>query len=119
MNATELIELLQDLPDPDNTEVRIATQPRWPFEHGIYATDDNQNIDPSELDDPDYPNRDDFDFGPEGAELYNEACQKREKHIQEHPEILTKNQPPVFYILEGSQIGYLPAGIGENQGWRG
>lgn len=33
MTAAELIELLEDV--PGDTEIRLATQPNWPFEHSI------------------------------------------------------------------------------------
>ena len=33
MTVSQLMEILQDL-DPD-TEVRLATQPSWPFEHEL------------------------------------------------------------------------------------
>ena len=41
MTAAELIELLENV-DP-NAEVRLATQPQWPFEYSVgraLATDD-------------------------------------------------------------------------------
>jgi hypothetical protein len=43
MTAAELIEILEEL-DP-STEVRLATQPSWPFEHSIsrfYAITDRE-----------------------------------------------------------------------------
>ena len=73
MTTRELIEILSEY-GPD-TEVRIATQPTWPFEHEIAGTDDNQH--PTEA----------------------------------------EQATPIVYLLEGRQIGYLPEGIGNSQGW--
>ena len=69
MTAQYLIELLQQL-NPD-TEIRIASQPKWPFE---YTIDD-----------------------------------LREVRLEEGEE--------VAYIVEGTQIGYLPEEASEELGW--
>ncbi|MCU0928810.1 MAG: hypothetical protein MUE62_06360 [Burkholderiaceae bacterium] len=88
-----LIEQLQDMADTygENTEVRIAHQPSWPFEYGI-----GEVVAGSEGDD------DDGDDDP------------REGGAQRDDD----DTPVVVYIGEGTQLGYLPGNASRALGWR-
>ena len=89
MTVSELIRILEAY-DPDS-EVRIASQPRWPMEYHIHdaveTTADEDNID-DEIDDD---GRDDGE--------------------DDEPEI------KVVYIVEGDQIGYLGEKARNDLGW--
>lgn len=108
MNAQDLIEILTSLPDPENTEVRMAIQPNWPFEHAIAGTVFNHETDQEEY--CDEPDRDDYHT----TEEYLEAMHTYEG---EHPERDPRNQAPVIYLTDGNQIGYLPGNIASAAGW--
>lgn len=98
MTTRELIEILSEY-GPD-TEVRIATQPTWPFEHEIAGTDDNQHpTKPEEICQEDYETKEEFD------EAIHEATRRQTEAEQ---------ATPIVYLLEGWQIGYLPEGIGNS-----
>jgi len=84
MTLQELISQLQDFAEDygDDTEVRLAFQPSWPFEHSIGAVAlVDVNTDDRDLDD----DGDDFSYEASGSEEF------------------------VVYIGEGRQIGYLPS----------
>jgi hypothetical protein len=78
MNVAELREMLDGL--PDDTEVRIAQQPNWPFEYSI------------------------ADVVIIGGEL---------GATEEH-----EDDEPVVYLVEGTQLGYLPGHVSRELGWR-
>lgn len=85
-----LIEQLTDLRDELGTgdvEVRLAQQPRWAFEYSIGEVEATEAV---LVGDPD-----------EDGEPATEADAR----------------PPVVYIAEGSQLGYLPAQAAEALGW--
>lgn len=97
MSLRDLIDSLQDLADEygDDTEVRIAQQPQWPFE---YSIGDIQAVSSGDDDD------DDDDAGDEaGAE---EAEGKE-----------ATDDETVIYIGEGRQLGYLPGAAANALGW--
>lgn len=75
MEAQELIERLQEHVDAygPEAEVRLASQPNWPFEYDIKGCIDLLQLgdDEVEVDESGYP-----------------------------------KEPPVFYIVEGHQLGY-------------
>lgn len=83
MTVRELINLLEDY--DEHAEVRIAHQPRWPFEYSIG--------DVVACDGGDDDERDDEDAAGEDG-------------------------PPVVYIGEGDQLGYLPGAAARELGWR-
>jgi hypothetical protein len=75
MRLSELIEILQDIADVQegaDPEVRLAHQPRWPFEHSIDqviampAADDDDEGEPA---DPDAAPADVVVYIAEGAQL--------------------------------------------------
>jgi hypothetical protein len=76
MKLYELMDLLKDL--PEDTEVRFAHQPSWPFELSI-----SEVVMTGESDDD------------EG-----------------------QDSPPVVYLVEGQQLGYLPGEVSSAIGWR-
>ena len=82
MNIQELITELQDIANTDpDIEVRLAMQPSWPFEYDISRV---AYVDPT------YPEY--HDLGPEDADVPDDEA----------------DRPPVVYLVEGSQLGYLP-----------
>jgi hypothetical protein len=88
MTVSELIRILQDY-DPDS-EVRIASQPRWPMEYRIQdaveTTEDEGDIN-EDVDDDD------------------------REDDEDEPEIR------VVYIVEGDQLGYLGETARRDVGW--
>jgi hypothetical protein len=92
MTVEELLNELSEL--PPCAEVRIASQPRWPFEYtlqGVYVvepgdTDDDEETAPT----PDVSSSDE-----------DEAS----------------DELPVVYLAEGSQLGYLPKPARDEIGW--
>lgn len=80
MTAQELVDKLQDFIDaygPDK-EVRIAEQPSYPFEYSIRGCTDSMEL---------------------GFEEEDLAAFEEDGIIPDGPE-------KVFYIVEGSQLGY-------------
>ncbi|GAG28297.1 unnamed protein product [marine sediment metagenome] len=75
MEACILAEKLQEFMDQfgEDAQVRIASQPAWPFEYDIRGCVDSVELGPEEEGDPV-----DMDGDPE----------------------------PIFYIVEGAQLGY-------------
>lgn len=88
MTVSELIRLLKTY-DQDS-EVRIASQPKWPMEYRVHdvieTTADKDDID-DDIDDDDREDDDD------------------------EPEIR------VVYIVEGDQLGYLGENARRDAGW--
>tara|TARA_R110001632_G_scaffold229359_1_gene365400 strand:+ start:1092 stop:1400 length:309 start_codon:yes stop_codon:yes gene_type:complete len=102
MNVSELIELLEEYRDitGENTEVRFANQPSWPFENSIsdvtaISKEIREEILRDELSEAGI-------FGEEANEKI--AC-------EEIPE------EAFIYIGEGSQIGYLDGEVKALLGW--
>lgn len=91
MNVRDLIQLLEDY--DEDTEVRIAEQPSWPFENDITDVvgisldiDDMGNV---------IENEDDVEEG----------------------YVTRTTTEEVVYLVEGRQIGYLPQPVKEQLGW--
>jgi hypothetical protein len=89
MTVSELIHLLEDH-DPE-AEVRIATQPSWPFESQLQSVAAYSEL-VAEHVSPDDQDEMDEDDGPEGAD----DC---------------------VYLFEGQQLAYLPAAAKTGWGW--
>jgi len=86
LTVRDLKNMIEDL--DDDTEVRFASQPGWPFE---YSISDVQLVTLSEPDD----------------------CENLEEDENaEEPEF-----EEVVYLVEGNQIGYLPGVVREAIGW--
>ena len=86
MNVKDLINLLENY--DDDTEVRIAQQPSWPFEYSI--TD---------------------------AALVDLAAPFSEEGESDEEYDPNAEPKYVIYLVEGNQLGYLP-GIAKNAiGW--
>jgi hypothetical protein len=92
MNVRELIDALEDIAADvgDHVEVRLAYQPRWPFEYGI---SDVQAVDLSDDSDED----DDDSDEPQPAD--------------------PKDAEYVVYLVEAEQLGYLPGAAAKQIGW--
>lgn len=90
MNIRELIEQLEEAATEhgDDTEVRLAMQPTWPFEYEI-----------GRMEAIDLHSK---DGDPDGEPMDNEA---------------TAPKLVVVYLSEGSQLGYLPGPATQALGW--
>jgi DnaJ-class molecular chaperone len=107
MNIRDLIDELESIASEagDDTEVRLAQQPRWAFEYSI------QKIELADMDkgtcevcdgsgtDDDGENCDNCD----GTGFYQDDLDLAGKKI--------------VYIAEGNQIGYLPKAAADALGW--
>ncbi len=71
-----------------DAEVRFASQPSWPFE---YEINDVVEVQP--------PNEDEYDDDEEAPDLGDDPV-------------------AVVYLVEGSQLGYLPSHVKSEIGWR-
>ena len=105
MTAAELIELLSGV-DPD-TEVRIAEQPSWPFEYDISGVvevklgadrEENANLECAQ-------------------EILDADDATPEERAQAYRVIDTASAT-VLYIVEGTQLAYLPGIASRTIGWR-
>ncbi len=90
----DLINFLEDM-DP-NAEVRFASQPSWPFEYSI--------ADVQEVKEP-VEETDTTDLTDEEILEVNAAAEA------------TEAKPPVVYLVEGTQLGYLPGHVADAIGW--
>lgn len=81
MTLVELIEALEEMAEQygEDTPVRFASQPSWPFEYDITAV---------QVTEPD-----------------------------DNEEWVVEDAGPVIYLVEGSQLGYLPPWAKQQIGW--
>lgn len=86
MTVGQLKELLADY--PDETEVRFAAQPNWPFEYSISA-----------------------DITDNGSGNENEDGEDEDQTDE-------NGEPTIVWLAEGEQIGYLPGAVVTGLGWR-
>lgn len=101
MNVRELKQILDDL--DDDTEVRIAHQPSWPFEYSISeVVESSSNDDDIE----DVENALKTDLTDDEKEEANAELQR-----------LEEENVTIVYIAEGTQIGYLPGAVTKQLGW--
>ncbi|NLT34283.1 MAG: hypothetical protein GXX83_00050 [Gaiellales bacterium] len=105
MTAADLIELLEGV-DPD-TEVRIAEQPSWPFEYDISGVveaklgadrEENANLERAQ-------------------EILDADDATPEERAQAY-RIIDTASTSVLYIVEGTQLAYLPSMASRAIGWR-
>ncbi len=105
MTAAELIELLSGV-DPD-TEVRLAEQPSWPFEYAIEDVvevklgadrEENASLECAE-------------------EILDSDHSTPEERSQAY-RVLDAASTTVLYIVEGTQLTYLPGAASRAIGWR-
>ena len=90
MTVAQLRELIADL--PDETEVRLATQPNYPFENWITGV----NLV--------HPDAEDL-IQIAGSLSAGDLTPEEEAEARsQHNELMAK--PEILYILEGGQIGY-------------
>jgi hypothetical protein len=94
MNVRDLIDMLENY--PDETEVRIAEQPAWPFEYSI-----------SDLVEP--------DGSPEDDDNYDHPERDNDVILPSNEDQLT---PAIIYLIEGQQLGYLPGNISRQLRWK-
>lgn len=119
MTVAELIEQLQ-LCEPE-AEVRLAQQPTYPFE---YSVGEVHEIDPRDeydivydtFDGAGYFVIDDSESGePIAGPFYLHEDAKR--WVESKLEELDEHAPPVVYVGEGKQLGYLPGVAKRQLGW--
>lgn len=112
MTIQELISILQDAAEEigEDAEVRLAHQPSWPFEYslsGDFAIGRKGQDDLTDFleakDDPDN----------EWTDFEKEAAAEEEARLR----AVVDESKPVFYLGEGSQLGYLPGDIKKELGW--
>jgi hypothetical protein len=94
MNVGELIAELEGF--DEDTEVRLAMQPSWPFEYSIGGV-----TEPVETDEC-----------PECEVAW--ASHDEDGCDAERPDEEVKD---VVYLAEGSQLGYLPGTVASSIGW--
>ena len=114
MTIRDLISQLQDFADEygEDTEVRLAHQPNWPFEYGI---DQLVAVDPKREEIEEFRSILDGLHVVEDAEKIAEikqAIADEEKKIEE------EGSGAIVYIGEASQIGYLPGYVSRELGWK-
>lgn len=111
MTLSELIQTLQDIQDDQvdgvDPEVRLASQPSWPFEWSI------SNV--VEIADPE--SEDLVSLQDELSETEDEdAAREIMDRIDDIME-RSKQNGPVVYLAEGTQLGYLPGVVAAELGW--
>ena len=89
MKVAELMEMLEGL--PEDAEVRLAQQPNWPFE---YSLADAVLVGPTAR--------------PPGYQPDPDEDEDEDDHPEEN----------VVYLVEGTQLGYLPGAAAREMGWR-
>jgi hypothetical protein len=95
LTVGDLKRMIEDL--DDDMEVRTASQPSWPFEYSI-ASVEVIDLNAPELQDDD------------GESVYD-------PYIEREPGSPEPNE--VCYIVEGTQLGYLPGIVTNAIGWGG
>ena len=104
MNVGELKALLEEM--DDDAEVRIASQPSWPFENEVASVIVMQK--PKEL----LSDEEVDAMSQSEREHYMDAC--------DNGEFVDPHEMPegdIVYIGEGRQIGYLPTRVKGRLGW--
>lgn len=105
MTAAELIELLSGV-DPD-TEVRLAEQPSWPFEYSIAGVEEvKMGADQEE------------NANLECAQEILDADHTTPEERAEANRMLDSASSTIVYIVEGTQLAYLPGLASREIGWR-
>ncbi len=91
MNVSQLRDLLDGI--DDDTEVRLMSQPAWPFEYSIIGTWQPEPLVDAcdECGQPDEAHDSDSDHNMENPETFEPANTDPEN---------------VIYLVEGSQLGY-------------
>ena len=104
MNVGELKALLEGL--EEDAEVRIASQPNWPFQHDVDSVIVIEK--PKELlSDNEVEAMSDAE-----REQYEDACERGE-YVDPHE----MPESDIVYIGEGRQIGYLPMRVKGRLRW--
>ena len=116
MNIRDLIDTLEEIAeaseDGGNLEVRFASQPNWPFE---YSVSDVLLWDKAERVEAEIEGaRQECDDAGEEYDLQElrEVCESNIEHEME-----SEGKPDCVYLVEGSQLGYLPGGPKDAMGW--
>ena len=105
MTVQQLIEALSDF-DPE-AEVRLATQPNYPFEYEVSEVASLEDA-PQVCEDCGSENVKLSDDGKERACLDCESCQTGDDLANDK----------IVYLGEGRQLGYLPGRAARALGWK-
>ena len=111
MTVQELIERLSEY-EPD-TEVRLAIQPGWPFEHGVGEIGENDPDDEYEILRQSAPNGWSVQDS-EGEEHFSAGT---EEECETWVARKVEETERCVYIGEAGQIGYLPTAARRAIGW--
>ena len=116
LTVGELIEMLQEF--DDEAVVRYASQPSWPFEYEL-----DRGSGPAILVDLNQIDEDEYETTVENMDDPNdleEAKMVREMMEQEVDAAIasTGGVGKVVYLVEGTQIGYLPDRAAKELDWR-
>lgn len=122
MNVEELIERLSEL-DRD-AEVRLATQPGWPFEYSLAQVHQSVQVPEGALTHHcpargcDFTLKDD-DLGVELGEMgdWELECPQHGWRVADTQIAPDAETTAVVYLAEGGQIGYLPEPTRTELGW--
>ena len=114
MRVQDLIEFLEQLDAPD-AEVRLASQPNWPFEYSVaditYISNEDRDAEPV-----------DDECGCNGRcnecnATNHKDCPMNESDEPRQPEP-GDDVPITVYLVSGNQIGYLPGSVCRLIGWK-
>ncbi len=113
ITAAELIEILSDLPEGEDTEIRIAEQPNWPFEYAIANTVIVPNLFPM-------PAREwlteEMGYWDGLNGLSKDEAEAAKMMYQEYLDDF-ESSASVVYLVEERQLGYLPLNVKSKLGW--
>lgn len=110
MRVCDLQAVLAEM--PEGAEVRIASQPQWPFEYSLGQVG-HADVKP-------FPSDEELEaMSEEEQERFEEACDRGE-YAERAMSPWDPDWPEdgVVYIGEGTQLGYLPACGSRAVGWR-
>lgn len=117
MTVGILKEMLEGL--DDDTEIRVAHQPSWPFEYSIQdefvnSQDVTEHYEILKSDDGWY-----IEHPDEGTMAGPfETSELAEADLAKQRESEGEELGKVIWLSEGSQIGYLPGPVSKALGWR-
>jgi hypothetical protein len=102
MKLGDLINRLREIQEqyPDDLDVQLAQQPRYPMTYGIHSINVLNEIKSAAEHDLQYLNED-----AESREMTDEERQVFEDRVAELQDVIHNSQPTV-YITEGTFLGY-------------
>lgn len=111
----DLIHMLEDF--DEDLEVRLAMQPSWPMEYTISTLVCRNLGDLTEREREEVEEA--LKYEQADGDLSHDPAQVAERRAELSKELGSGNKDEdVVFIAEGTQLGYLPAIIAEELGWR-